>query len=140
MMHIRSLSHCLTLMQIICFSLENIVSCKATVYMNGKYHMIYINHTTFFGAIHKCQHFHECTNHTLSDFHRPPLLKVYGLYTHENVDIYGQPLYYMYVILHLHSTIVAIRYSYLIDTDIWNLNSFTSLVTLSSSHPELTSV
>ncbi len=85
---------------------------------------------TCLGAVHKCQHFHECTNHTLSerpsppkksthqhflsaknphennknqaktlkvygnvfDFHRHPPLKVYGLYTCENVDIYGQPL------------------------------------------------
>ncbi len=87
------------------------------------------------GAVHKCQHFHKCTNNTLSetpasqkkstyqqflsaqkphennqnqakmygknvDFHRPPSphhppphsRKVYGLYTRENVDIYGRPL------------------------------------------------
>ncbi len=27
-----------------------------------------------------------------ADFHRPLPLKVYGLYIHENVDIYGRPL------------------------------------------------
>ncbi len=83
------------------------------------------------GAVHKCQHFHECTNHTLSGggglwkstFYpytinflvwfllfswgflalkkcwcvlfflvRGESQKVYGLYIHENFDIYGRPL------------------------------------------------
>ncbi len=29
-------------------------------------HASNINHQTLLGAVHKCQHFHECTNHTLS--------------------------------------------------------------------------
>ncbi len=92
---------------------------------------VYVTYTSL-GAVHKCQHFNDCKNHTLSGgrgsvkisifsvhfklfglifiiftgiFGTPKMLmctlslgggresqKVYGLYIHENVDIYGQPL------------------------------------------------
>ncbi len=86
--------------------------------------------TVNLGAVHKCQHFHECTNHTLSgagsvkinifcvhltfwpdfyyfngDFWHSKNVDVCSLFleggegvsesmvcSHENVDIYGQPL------------------------------------------------
>ncbi len=37
------------------------------------------------GAVHKCQHFRGYKPYTFYQ-------KMYGLYTHENVDIYEQPL------------------------------------------------